>query len=90
MLLRTTLRNAQDALNAIPLERHPFILKNWKRFDVCEVGMVETERRLKSEADDNLEGDPLMCRSAWLFGSYACVNAGNRDDSKTCSSNLVQ
>ena len=37
----------QDAWNAIPLERHPFILKDRKRFDVCEVGMVETERRLK-------------------------------------------
>ena len=47
LLLRTTLCNAQDALNAIPLERHPFILKDRKRFDVCEVGMVETERRLK-------------------------------------------
>ncbi|NBT87967.1 MAG: hypothetical protein EBT51_06625 [Flavobacteriaceae bacterium] len=36
--------------------------------DVCKVGMVEMERHLKSEADDNLARDPLAYRSAWLFG----------------------
>ncbi len=35
--------------------------------------------------------DPSSYRSAWLYRSYMCVwYAGNRDDSKTCSSNLVQ
>ena len=58
--------------------------------DVCKVVTVEMERHLTSEADDNLARDPLSYRSAWLFGSYACVNAGNRDDRKTCSSKLVQ
>ena len=37
----------QDAWNAIPLERHPFIVKHWKWYDVCKVVMVEMERHLK-------------------------------------------